>query len=238
VPQERSEAVVLRGVDFSETSRIVTFLTPERGKLACMAAGGKRPKSPFAGVLDTFNELEIVYYWRDSRTVQRLAETTLLDGFPGLKRDLDKTLLAAFPLEIAYKAAQENEPSAELYACLVNGLRAMARWTGPPHLHAAWQVLRLLAAAGYEPELEVRGAAGRAAFSNAQGVTSASGPGVRSITSDELAALQALGRARGTCPVLEQFGRVFELLRGFAAHQLETEFRSLRVLDQMARTRS
>ena len=64
--QERTEAIVLRGVDFSESSRIVTLLSPDRGRLVCMAKGVKRPKSQLAGLLDTFNRLEVVYYWKYS----------------------------------------------------------------------------------------------------------------------------------------------------------------------------
>ena len=94
--------------------------------------------------MDTFNRLELVYYWKEGRSVQKLAEATLLDGFSSLKSDLDKALYAAFPLEVAYRAAQEDEPSHELYAALgprprrhdrVGGRRAHARGVagGPPH---------------------------------------------------------------------------------------------------------
>ena len=71
---------VLRGVDFSETSRIVTFLTPGRGRLACLAKGARRRRSPFQAMLDTLNRDEIVYYWKDGREVQQLGEAALLDG--------------------------------------------------------------------------------------------------------------------------------------------------------------
>ncbi|MGI6460163.1 MAG: DNA repair protein RecO [Candidatus Hydrogenedentales bacterium] len=86
-------------------------MTPDRGKVACMAAGARRPKSSLSGVLDLFNRLEIVYYWKDGRSVQRLAEASVLETYPAIKADLERSVCAAFPLEIAYKAAQENEPS-------------------------------------------------------------------------------------------------------------------------------
>ena len=55
VSQEKTEAIVLRGVDFSESSRIVTFLSPERGRLTCIAKGARRKNSGVSAVLDTFN---------------------------------------------------------------------------------------------------------------------------------------------------------------------------------------
>jgi len=80
VEREHTEAIVLKGVDFSETSRIVTLITPDRGKMACMAKGVKRPKSPMAGVLDTFNRIDLVYTWKDTRQVQTLIEANVANG--------------------------------------------------------------------------------------------------------------------------------------------------------------
>ena len=76
--QEKAEALVLRGVDFSETSRIITFLSPERGLLTCIAKGVRRKGSPLASVLDTFNHVELVYYWKEGRGVHTLGEASLL----------------------------------------------------------------------------------------------------------------------------------------------------------------
>ena len=109
--QEKTEGVVLRGVDFSESSRIVTFLTPDRGRLTCMAKGARRRNSRLGPVLDTLNRVELVYFWKEGRDVQPLAEATLLDGFPGVKGDIERSLHTAVPLEVAYKVAQANEPS-------------------------------------------------------------------------------------------------------------------------------
>src|SRR5690606_17321491 len=110
MPQERSDAVVLLAVDFSETSRIVSVLTPQRGKMALLATGVRRPKSELAALLDTFNRVELVYYWKDSRSVQRLGEASLLSAYAAVKRDLDKQAYAGVGLEFVYKVAHENEP--------------------------------------------------------------------------------------------------------------------------------
>ncbi len=227
--QERTEAVVLRGVDFSETSRIVTLLTPARGRMACMAAGARRTKSPLSAVLDTFNRVEIVYYWKESRSVQKLGETTLLDGYSGVKRDLKKSAYAAFPLELAYKVAQENEPSQALYSTLVTGLEGMAAWGDDPRTHAAWQVFHLLRVAGYAPVVECVGSP--TGFSYAYGVTNR--PADRRLGQAECRALRAMAESRDVCPRIENAGEVFGLLKGFAARHVETEFRSLYVIEQL-----
>lgn len=149
--QERSEAVVLRGVDFSETSRIVTLLLLTRGRMACLAKGARRKKSGFGGALDTLNHIEAVYYWKDGREVQQLGEASILDSYRGIKADLEKSAYSSFPLEVAYRVAHENEPSQELFSALVRGLESLERWERSAQAHACWQVVQLLITAGFEP---------------------------------------------------------------------------------------
>lgn len=238
MPQETTEAVVVRGVDFSETSRIVTLLTPGRGKLAVLARGARRKNSPWAAALDTFNRIEVVYQWKDGRGVQTLTDVSMLDAFPAMKRDLDRNACAAFPLEVAYKVAHENEPSADLYAALIAGLDGMNRGDAPPLAQSAWMVLRLLQAAGFGPTLDHCVRCGgtlpaNPAFAWEGGLCCAACGGDRRLTPPALAALRTMAVATERCPETAAYDEVFSLMRQFAARQLETDFRSLRVLDQL-----
>jgi len=236
--QETTEAVVLRGVEFSESSRIVTFLTPARGRLACIAKGVRRKNSPLGGVLDTFNRVELLYYWKEGRQVQNLAEATVLDGFRGFKSDLERLTYAGFPLELAGKVAHENEPSQRLYTALVHGLERLDGWTGDVRAHTAWQVLRLLCAAGHEPVLDrcvLCGGAITAApgFAFEGGVTCRNCRADRRLSEPAYAALCALRAAEDNCPEVGEAAEVLQVLRQYAVQQLETDFRSVRVLDEM-----
>jgi DNA repair protein RecO (recombination protein O) len=238
MPQEKSEALVLRGVDFGETSRIVTFLTPHRGRMACLAKGVRRRNSPLAAALDAFNRVELVYYWKDGRQVQQLGEVSVLDAFAGLKRDLERSTFAAFPVEIAARTAHENEPSEDLYVTLVRGLSGLDVWTGDPRAHCCWQAMRLLCVAGFAPNLsacvhcgvdvaEPRG------FAYAGGVACPGCPADLRLTGAALAGLRAAQSSVESCPTLPIEKEVFHLLRRFAARQLDTEFRSIRVIESM-----
>lgn len=50
-------AVILRRTDFRESSRIVTLLTRDHGRIVALAKGAHRPTSPFLGRLDYLNEV-------------------------------------------------------------------------------------------------------------------------------------------------------------------------------------
>ena len=51
---ETATGLVLRTRPLTETSLIVHWLTPGLGRLATVAKGARRPKSPFRGKLDLF----------------------------------------------------------------------------------------------------------------------------------------------------------------------------------------
>ncbi len=234
---EHTEAVVVRGVDYSQTSRIVTFVTPGRGRLACMVKGARRPGSASGAALDTFSRVEIGVIWKESRSIQTLTDCLVLDSFPALKADLDKSMCGSVALEVALKTAHENEPSAPLYSALVQGLEGLAAWAGPAEVYACRMLLRLLSAAGFAPMLDrdcftgapLEGACG---FSLDGGATRSSAKKDYSLTAAELSLLQQVAGA-GACPASGEGAKLLRLLCAYTERQMDLTLRSARVLDQM-----
>ena len=56
---EKSEAIVLRVVPWSETSMVVTLFTRDFGKLSAIARGARRLKSPFESALDLLAKSQV-----------------------------------------------------------------------------------------------------------------------------------------------------------------------------------
>jgi DNA repair protein RecO (recombination protein O) len=220
---EQTEGIVLRGTDFSESSRIVTFITPARGRVACIVKGIRRPKNAQGPVLDTMNRVDLTYYWRESREVQQLKEASLIDGFGAIKGSLDRALYAALPLELAGHVAQDNEPSESLYAALRVGLESLGTWDGDIGAHLAWQLVQLLAAAGFAPDAESLESETGEGFGNRP---------VRFSQGDRLA-LTALLNGAASCPETAVSGTLRKAILYFAMHQTDCTFRSFRVLQQV-----
>ncbi len=236
--QERTEALVLRGVDYSETSRIVTFLTPGRGRLACIAKGARRPKSSLSSALDTFNQVELVYTWKDGRDIQPLVDVTLLHTWRRMKSDLEAGAYGAVLLEAGLRIAHENEPSEGLFAALVGACAAFDEGAGEPAAVAVWGLLAMLSRAGYEPALYQCVFCGaspgaRAFFSFDGGVACARCGGDVALDEARLAALRALSERAPSGPVDGADSGLFRMAYRYAARQLDVELRSVRVLEQL-----
>ena len=58
---ERATGIILRTRLLTDTSLIVHWLTPDLGRLATVAKGARRPKSPFRGKLDLFYEADFSF---------------------------------------------------------------------------------------------------------------------------------------------------------------------------------
>lgn len=70
----KTKAIVIRTVDFQESSKIVTVLTEQHGKVALIAKGARSQKSKYGHLLQVMNELEILYYFKPGRDVQNLSQ--------------------------------------------------------------------------------------------------------------------------------------------------------------------
>src|SRR5712692_4046351 len=88
MPLERATALVIRGADFSETSRIVTLWTKEFGKVRALAKGGRRLKSNFDVALDLLTVCGIVFIRKTSTSLDLLTEAQVQERFGQLRHDL------------------------------------------------------------------------------------------------------------------------------------------------------
>ncbi len=111
----KSTAIVLRIVDFKESSKIVTLLTEGYGKIAVMARGVNKPKSKFAGLMQPGNLLDVMFYYKQTRSVQNLSEANLADQTWKIRSDIEKMAIATATLEMLEQLTHENEENQEFF---------------------------------------------------------------------------------------------------------------------------
>ena len=80
MPSEKATAIVIRTIEFSETSLVVTLFTREFGKIGALAKGARRLKSPFEAALDLLALCRVVFLHKSSEALDLLTEAKLLRG--------------------------------------------------------------------------------------------------------------------------------------------------------------
>jgi DNA repair protein RecO (recombination protein O) len=117
---EKTMAIVLRVIEFSETSCIVTMFTREFGKITAMAKGARRPKSPFEAAIDVLAICRIVFLHKSSDAMDLLTEAKLDRRFRCSNRDLDRLYAGYYLVELLRTMTEENDPHPELFDLAFN----------------------------------------------------------------------------------------------------------------------
>ncbi len=149
---EKTPALVLRYAPSGNTSRVVTWLTPEHGRIATMIKGALRPKSPFLGQYDLFYTCELLYYHRRDRELYIAKECSPTRLRAALRTDWRATALASYFTDLATRVSPANAPQRFLYHWLETTLDALAN-DGARSGFGQWAELKLLDQLGLAPSL-------------------------------------------------------------------------------------
>ncbi|MBL8754996.1 MAG: DNA repair protein RecO [Planctomycetes bacterium] len=146
-------AVVLKRTDFRESSRIVTCLTREHGRITGLAKGAHRPDSPFLGRLDFLAEIDATFS-PDRGGLRLLERATLRLERRGLREPV-RFLAASHLAFLCDCAMPDARPEPAVFDLLVGGLALLERCPPERLGHVVLGLeLRLLAQLGALPDLD------------------------------------------------------------------------------------
>ncbi|MGA3351983.1 MAG: DNA repair protein RecO [Acidimicrobiales bacterium] len=138
----RDEGVVLRTIKLGEADRIVTFATPEHGKVRAVAKGIRKPRSRLAGRLEPLTHVNMMC-WR-GRDLDVVNQVEAIQHFKAIREDLDRVPIALTMLEVVDHVALERQAMAELFRMLVGALQTLEERPSPALLGAfLWKLLSL-----------------------------------------------------------------------------------------------
>jgi DNA repair protein RecO (recombination protein O) len=123
---EKAAAIVIRAVDFSETSLVVTLFTREFGKLGALAKGARRLKSPFESALDLLALCRIVFLHKTSDALDLLTEAKLLRRFRPAGKNLLNLYAGYYVAELLNDLTEANDPHPKLFDLADETLAALA----------------------------------------------------------------------------------------------------------------
>ena len=112
---EKDTAIVIRTVDFSESSLVVTLFTREFGKIGCLAKGGRRLKGPFESALDLLALCRIVFLRKTSGALDLLTEAKLWRRFRPAGTTLGSLYAGYYVAELLNELTDDHDPHPELF---------------------------------------------------------------------------------------------------------------------------
>lgn len=156
--QFTTTGITLTRTDYGEADRIVTFLTPDHGKVRAMAKGVRRPKSKLAGGIELFSISDLTLI-KGRGELNILASSRLKVHFGNIVTDITRTMLGYEMLKIMNKVL-EDEGGAEYSELLKESLEVLNEVKTPIELAEVSFLMRLMRLLGHEPNLttDVKGA--------------------------------------------------------------------------------
>ncbi len=158
----RTDAVILKSMDFRESSRILTVYTRNFGKQSVLAKGVRGTRSRLAGVTSPLNYVTLVFYRSEHRDLQLLSQCDLVRPWRALTESLEAMAAGMAMCELLMLVVQGEEEHPALFELLVQSLDAVNGATGNRANALYVFEVRLLDLLGFRPELRICGRCGRA----------------------------------------------------------------------------
>ncbi|NUM35482.1 MAG: DNA repair protein RecO [Candidatus Brocadiae bacterium] len=149
----QQEAIVLRYIDYGDSSQIFTLFTQDYGKIGVMAKGLKRNKNPYQGAMQVLNHLNVIYYPKKEGQLALFKECDIKSHFPAIRKDLPRLFTALYFVEFVREFTAEGDPNIRVFRLLRYALEQLSLGSIPQNmlLYLQWHTMCLL---GINPNLE------------------------------------------------------------------------------------
>ena len=120
----KTEAIVLRAVDYKDNDKILTLFSPSLGRITAGAKGVKKPTAKLSFVAQPFCFAEYILAEKGGRYT--VTGAYLHESFFSLRYDIVRFYAACALAEVCLTILYENESHEGLFIALIEGLKALS----------------------------------------------------------------------------------------------------------------
>jgi DNA repair protein RecO (recombination protein O) len=121
----KTEAIVLKSIKFGDTSRIATLYTKDHGKVKVIAKGIRTPKSRLSGALQTFANIQAVFYKKSTSEIYLLSQADTIESHQALSKELNRYVFASASLELLDRLITGEESNTRIFELILETLSFM-----------------------------------------------------------------------------------------------------------------
>ena len=148
---ESATGLILRTRPLTETSLIVHWLTPDLGRLATVAKGARRAKSPFLGKLDLFYLADFSFSRSRRSDLHTLREVSLRNPQSALRQDIQRLRQAAYAATLIEQATETETPLPVIFELMTGFLDCLCHHPAAAPMVFAFE-LKFLHVLGLKPD--------------------------------------------------------------------------------------
>jgi DNA repair protein RecO (recombination protein O) len=111
-----TRAIVLHGMNYRETDRLLKLITEDRGKVSAIARGVKKEKSLLRGAVEPLTCA--IFQLNPGRNLYTLSQADIIRSYHKIKDSLEKLVICSFFCELIDCFVEEGNPDTESYQLL------------------------------------------------------------------------------------------------------------------------
>lgn len=147
----RTPAIILKRRDFGEADRLLTLITPDRGKLDTIAKGARKATSSKTGHVELFTRADMLI--SRGRDLDLVVQSEMTEPYLALREDLRRSAYASYSAELLDKfTAPGDEDLGRAYTLLEKTLHHLCV-EDDLRLVTRYYEIHLLDVLGFRPEL-------------------------------------------------------------------------------------
>ncbi|MFH0937021.1 MAG: DNA repair protein RecO [Candidatus Daviesbacteria bacterium] len=115
-----TEGIIVKRSNFGEADRILTIITPYKGKITVIAKGVRRITSRRGGNVEVLNKVKLQIFKGSGMSI--LTEAESIETFPKIKSDLTLLSYGSHLAELSERFLPEEQPNPAAYQLLAAAL--------------------------------------------------------------------------------------------------------------------
>lgn len=148
-----TEGLILKSMDYRETSKIVTVFTKEHGKMKGVLKGIRRDSRKFGSCADKLSVNSIVYYRYSRSDLHLISKCDMIANFSPDVEDYRRRAAAHYLLDLINLSLPVEEPNPRIYALVRLTLKHLEDVEDIDKLIHIFQV-KFLHLSGFRPHLD------------------------------------------------------------------------------------
>jgi DNA repair protein RecO (recombination protein O) len=147
----QTDAIVIKKTKLGEADTILTFYTPDRGKIQGFAKSLRKTKSKMAGHLELITHSRVTF--ARGRNLDTITGSQTIDSFVALKNDFKLMSYALYVIELVNQFTPEHYEDYRLFQLLLETLKNLCQ-TDDIEILLRFFEIHLLNEVGYRPQLQ------------------------------------------------------------------------------------
>lgn len=150
---QKTEAIVLRRIDFRETSLIADFYSRDFGKVSGILKGIRTDPRKFASNIELFSHNEIIFYQKRNSSLHLVSHADKKNNFDPIRLNIVKSTMASYMMELLNAVMPHEDTNSEVFDLTLGCLQELAATDNPDKIGTIFKI-KMLVLSGFKPHFD------------------------------------------------------------------------------------